>query len=198
MPSGTTSRKRRRAGLGGLVFALAGGMALSACSHPASLGSGPYYSPTTSSAGSTTIPPTPTSAPRTGWVPIIFHGAKVRVPPSWQAVRLESAPCRPAAEPGTIWVGRTDRHCALWSSAPGKTANLVVFGPRDVIDLGKVVGHQRVHGYPADIYSIGPMHIYGQRLLRGTAAYYFPTLGVTVAFAGPLGLEVLETIHSAG
>lgn len=197
MPRSPRSCSKKGTGLWRLALVLAGGTTLAACSHPARLSSGPYDSPTTSVAGTTTIPPTATSAPRTGWVPVVFHGAKVAVPPSWEAVRLESSPCHPAHQPGTIWVGKTARHCAVWSSKPGRTANLVIFGPRRAVPLGAVVGHQRVHGYPADIYSLGPERLYGQSFLRGTAAYYFPSLGVTVAFSGPLGLEVLETIHSA-
>ncbi len=174
------------------------GLALSACSHPSSLGTGAYDYPTTTLAGgSTTIPPTATTTPRTDWVPVLYGGAEVEVPPSWQVVRLAARACEPARQPGTIWVGSSERSCPIWRTRPGTSANLVMFGPKAGFGLGPVLGHQRVDGYRADIYSFGPARRFGQSWLRGTAAYYFPTLRVAVVFSGPLGVEVVQTIHSA-
>lgn len=180
---------------GALALVLLGAV-LSSCSHPQSESPGPYNVPATSSTVTTTIPPTAPTTPQTNWVRVAFHGAKVRVPPSWLVVRMGTRPCQSARQPGTIWVGETHRSCPSWSKRAGRSANLVIFGGRSVLPHHAVLGHQRVHGYPADIYSYGPARRYGQKWLAGTAEYWFPTLGVTVAFSGPLGIEVLETIHS--
>ncbi len=192
----TPSGRRLAAALGALLVA---GAVLAACSHPKNLGTGAYDYPTTTTAGgSTTLPPPATTAPRTDWVPVVFDRARLLIPPSWEVDKLDSStPCHPARQPGTIWVGEITGSCRLWRSNPGKAANLVIFGLRNVVGLGAELGSQQVDGYHADVYSFGPSHLFGQRWLKGTAAYYFPTLGVTVVFAGPLGVEVVETIHSA-
>jgi hypothetical protein len=172
------------------------GVLFSSCSHQRAVSPGPYNISTTSTVVTTTIPPTAPTTPQTNWMRVVFHQVKVRIPPSWLVVRSGRRPCRSVREPGTLWVGKPHKSCQLWVKDPGESANMVIFGGRSVLPHGAVLGHERVNGYPADIYSFGPADLYGQHWLRGTAEYWFPTLGVTVAFSGPLGIEVVKTVHA--
>jgi hypothetical protein len=110
-----------------------------------------------------------------GWVPVTLGDARISVPESWW-VLYNSPDCPRGKEPGEVLVNPTPTACS--KALPGDV-------PKNIIEL----------------YPFHGKHYEHRQFINGITVYWsggsvddVPSLGISIAFIGPLGQRVLDTL----